>query len=300
MEYIESFLNDERVQVALRKGRTLLRKYLKGNQIAYQVALTALQKHTGITDRNVLLLIVMALVTLVIGGSLFVIGLFWKGKASKEYNREKTSPNKPASILKVFSSVDDGKDCPSLTTALSPGQASSLSFSFDDFMNKLHKHPILVQKHKSGEKKTRCMKISHNCDLKLYKLYHVNSGDIIPVGSGYIKLPLLELKDCFLTKDAHNSFILDFKSKTLQLSGPIGLETKQIVNGFRILIDKMKDDRRYLELWKAKFTQSSSQHVASPTPNPSTPTRPIDQHPSGLVKSPSSSGSSYYQFGKKK
>lgn len=298
MEYVQKFLEDEQVQVVMRKSRILLRKYLKGNQIAYQIALTTLQDHTGITDRNLLLLIVIALVSLVVGGLLFAVGLFRERKASLE-KISSSSPNKPANLLKVFSSVDDGKDFPSLTTALSPSQSSPLAFSFDDFMNKLHKHPILVQRHKSSEKKTRCMKISHNCDLKLYKMYHVNSGDILPVGSGYIKLPLLELKDCFLTKDEHNSFLMEFKSRTLQLSGPIGIETKQLVNGFRTLLEKLKDDRRYLEIWKSRFAQNNSALASPPPPHPVTPVRAADQPPTELGKSPSS-GSSYYQFGKKK
>eukprot|EP01031_Cornospumella_fuschlensis_P034147 gene34147-41335_t len=303
MEYVQRLVDNEQVQEVVRKGRFLLRKYIKGNEVAFRAARNILQDHTGIADENVLIIIALALITFLVGVFFFLFGFFSKRSAGKESSKDNvaSSPNKPASLLKVFTSVDDDhKGDLSVTAPLLPGQSSPAAFSFDDFMIKLHKHPILVQRHKDGEKKTRCMRISHNCDLKLYKMYHVSSGDIIPVGSGYIKIPLLELKDCFIVADK-SGFIMEFKSRTLLFSGPIGMETKQLVKGFRILLERLKDDRRYLEVWKTKFAQNCNTSVASPQPHSSTPTRTADRSPAGLEeRSPLSGNSSYYQFGKKK
>eukprot|EP00981_Chlorochromonas_danica_P000643 scaffold143_cov173-Ochromonas_danica.AAC.19 len=54
-------------------------------------------------------------------------------------------------------------------------------------------------------------------------------------------------------KDAEYSFILEFKQKTLQLAGTSKFETKNLIRGFRHLIDRLHEDRRYLEMWTQRF-----------------------------------------------
>lgn len=215
----------------------------------------------GIVDPTMVRLVFVAVVAAWIGVALLVLSLCGAGRARKQQLSDDTQQPKEGRdrAMSAISSLS-GTTVGQGSGGGGSGQASI--FNFDDFMLRLHRSAIVVNKYKDKETKSRCLRIGSDCDLKLYKLYRTDNGEVTPLGPSYLRLPLADLLDCFecraSNKSACKSFILEFRSKSLQLSAVSGMDTKQLLRGFRHLASRIKEDKAVLGVWRERYQQTAA------------------------------------------
>lgn len=132
-------------------------------------------------------------------------------------------------------------------------ESSNTLYNLEDFMLRLYRYGFVVQRIKVNEKKIRCIKINRNGELCIYKNFE-EKDVILPVGKPYIRMDLLELRDCFRCED-QNSFIMEFKTKSFHFGTRIGLDTTYLVEGFKHLAVEIKADKQYIIKCKAKYQE---------------------------------------------
>jgi hypothetical protein len=214
-----------------------------------------LQDLSGIPDRSMIVLLLIAVLTLCFGVLFLSYGLLKKHRMKNVDNVEEMAVTKAPTPIDTHTGR---KRTPSDAMSTISTPSRSLIFDSDKFMGQVHLQPMIIHKIKGKGRKARCMKVHESCELRLYKLYRVNGADIIPIGSGYIHLPLSELLDCFecnKSKAAERSFLLEFKTRSLQLVPPPNIDIKYLVKGFKWLAGRVREDRGFWDVWKQRHAQ---------------------------------------------
>lgn len=148
---------------------------------------------------------------------------------------------------------------PQLDLQFSPAKSESVvntEIDIDEFMHRLFASGILVTRHKPNNVvKTRCLKLNDQCDICIFKQFKKRQrGVLVPTGGPYMRLPLSELKDCFLCDGATPpTFILEFTHKTIQLSAEFVLDNNYLVTGFKGVLQQLKKEPNFIQKYTIKF-----------------------------------------------
>lgn len=191
------------------------------------------------------LLLLMSILSLIVCLVLLVLSLRRGRKAKKSSN---PTPRVPPPLTIPSAEAADRPSHPKATESV------NTEVDLDDFMNRIFGSGVVIRRHKPDGVKTRCLKFNDVCDLCIFKQFKRRSSIVQPAGGPYMKIPLRELKDCFFCEGSQpQTFMLEFKSKSLQLAAEVALDNAYLVEGFRALSVKMKLDPQFLDMWTRRF-----------------------------------------------
>ena len=205
--------------------------------------------------------VIIAGISLLLGLVAGMLMFYLRGKQ----HTHQSSQNSDQSKLQIdtsFSSTSpsqgsnkSGRGLKSALKQTSNYQSESVNtlYNLDDFMLRLYRFGFVVNRIKGNDRKLRCIKINRNGELCIYKNYE-EKDVVMPSGKPYIRIDLLELRDCFRCED-NTSFILEFKSKSFHLATRIGLDTSYLVDGFKYLSLEVKADKNYITKCKARYQE---------------------------------------------
>jgi hypothetical protein len=139
-------------------------------------------------------------------------------------------------------------------------ECTNTSIDIDEFMMRMYKSGFIVKRIKGAEQKLRCLKIDKQGRFSMFK--NIKGKDaIIHNGSPYIVLDFSDLIDCFSCED-HKTFVMDFKQKSFLLSSDMAVDTHYLVEGFKMIVERMKQEKDFIEKCAVKFKEVGS--VRSP------------------------------------
>lgn len=140
--------------------------------------------------------------------------------------------------------------------AQSKGTPQNTEYDWDDFYSRLAKTGVLVKRVKAGECKPRCLSLNVKGKLCLHKL-PLRSGVRLNTMKPYIKISLMEVKDCFAVDDiVPPQMIIELPTKTIMLSMKQKIDVRLVCKGINALVMNLKSrNLQYFNEVKSKIAE---------------------------------------------